>query len=260
MITPSVLWLFAKVALVVLACSTLQSLAGFGFALFAVPSLLFLGLKLPEAVSIALAATLVQGIATAIPLRRQVQWRAIVPPSALFLLATPLGVALMGVLVALGPERTKQGVGIIMLLALALWWLGRVEPREHVAPVWGWAAGAAGGILAGSVGMGGPPFVLWVLAHRWSSEQMRGSLLTIYAVATPLQAVLLWQVFGVNAVRGLVFGVCCSPLVVLGTRVGMAIAGRLPVEALRRLMLGLLVALALSALAAPWLARLIAAR
>ena len=241
------------VAIVVTLCSLLQSLVGFGFALFAVPLLILLGLSLPEAVGVCLTATLTQGAVAAIGLRRHIQWRAIAPVTTLFILATPLGLAAMGLLVGMGAGRVKQGVGIMLLAVLLLWWLVRVEPRERLAAGWGMAAGVGAGFLTGSVGMGGPPCVLWVLGHRWSGEQMRASLLTIYSIGAPLQFGMLWwgahhrpEVGGAG-----LLGLLLTPLIIAGSAAGLRLAPLLPVTHLRRVMLLLLAGMALYAIVTP---------
>jgi len=243
------------VALVAAACSLLQSLVGFGFALFAVPLFIVCGLSLPQAVAVCLAASVLQGGVIMLRLRQHIQWRAIALVIITFILATPLGLAAMRYLVDQGPERMKQGIGIALLAALVLHALLKVKPREQVGVGWGLAAGVGGGFLTGSVGMGGPPFVLWVLAHRWTSEQIRASLLTIYAVGAPLQLAMLWwetpQRAEVNA-AGLL-GLLLTPLIIAGSSTGLRLATRLPVNHLRRIMLALLAAMAAYAIVSPYI-------
>lgn len=248
MLSPSLL---IPVAVIVTLCSAVQSLAGFGFALFAVPLFVLCGLSLPQAVAICLAATLLQGVVLAVRHWREIPWRTIWPVIVAFIVATPLGLAAMGWLVTLGADRVKQGVGAGVLVVLALWLLARVEPRERVGAGWGLAAGAGGGILTGSLGMGGPPLVLWVLAHRWSSVQMRAALLTIYAVGAPVQFVMLWAQHRDAAMQAGTAGLLMTPLVVAGAAAGLWLGARLPTEILRRIMLGLLAGLALYAIVSP---------
>jgi len=244
---------YAFVALIMLLASILQSLVGFGFAIFAVPPLLMLGLSLPEAVAIALAGTLVQGVSAVIKLRGHIQWRAISLLTLMRLLMIPVGIAIMMLLVELGEARTKQGVGVVLLISLILWGAVRVQPRDRLAPGWGVAAGIGSGLLGGSVGMGGPPCVLWALSHRWSSEQLRSSLFTIFCSTVPAEFLLLWWKFGLKPVHASFLGLLLTPLVVAGTTLGLWLSTRLPTTHLRRAMVGLLAVTALYAVVQPFI-------
>jgi len=240
-------------ALIVTLASALQSFVGFGFALLAVPPLLLLGLSLPEAVAVALAGTFVQGMAAAVKLHRHIRWREISLLVGVRMLAIPAGLGLMVVLVHLGEAHTKQGVGAVLLLALILWAAVRVRPRERLAPGWGVAAGLGSGLLGGSVGMGGPPCVLWALGHRWSSEQLRASLFTIFTVTVPLQFALLWWQFGLEPILAGLLGFLLTPLIAAGSALGLWLSTHLPTPHLRRAMLGLLAVMAVYAIVQPLL-------
>lgn len=241
----------ALIAVIVTLASILQSLVGFGFALFAVPPLLLLGLPLPQAVAIALAGTFIQGVVAAVRLHRHIQWRAISLLTILRMLLIPVGILVMALLVELGEARAKQGVGAVLLLSLILWGAVRVQPREQLHPAWGVAAGIGSGLLGGSVGMGGPPCVLWALAHRWNSEQIRASLFTIFSVTVLPEFVLLEHKFGMEPVYAGLFGLAFTPLVAAGTALGLWLSSKLPTAHLRRAMIGLLAVLAVYAIIQP---------
>jgi hypothetical protein len=243
--------LILPVALTVLLCSVIQGAVGFGFGLFSIPPMVWLGVPLPAAVMVTLVVTLVQGTGVAARLRRHVEWRAIAPVAALRMLLIPAGVLAMGLLVDLGQGRVKQAVGAALLLAVGMQWLLRPEPKDRVWPGWGVAAGGLSGLLMGTVGMGGPPCVLWALAHRWSGSQMRASLLAILGASSPVQMGLLYWRFGAPVARAGLVALCLVPLVALATAAGVRIGGRLATAHLRRVMVGLLVLLALASLLQP---------
>jgi len=244
---------FILIALIVTLASALQSFVGFGFALFAIPPLLLLGLSLPEAVAISLSGTFVQGMAATVKLHRHIRWREIGLLVGVRTLVIPAGLGLMVVLVRLGEAQTKQAVGAALLLALVLWSAVRVQPRERLAPGWGVAAGLGSGLLGGSVGMGGPPCVLWALGHRWSSEQLRASLFTIFSVTVPLQFILLWWQFGPQPIRAGLLGFLLTPLIAAGAALGLWLSTHLPTAHLRTAMLGLLAVMAVYAIVQPLL-------
>jgi uncharacterized membrane protein YfcA len=153
--------------------------------------------------------------------------------------------------VRLGETPVKQAVGVALLVALALWVAVRVQPRERLGMGWGMAAGLGSGLLSGCVGMGGPPCVLWALGHRWTSEQLRASLFTIFSLSVPLQLFLLWRQFGMKPVHAGLLGFLLSPLIIAGAALGLWLSAHLPTAYLRRAMIGLLAGMALYAILTP---------
>jgi uncharacterized membrane protein YfcA len=242
---------YVFIAIIAMVCSTLQSFVGFGFALFSIPLLLLLGLPLPQAVAISLAGTFIQGVAATVRLHRHIRWRAISVPMLLRLLVMPVGLCFMDILVKLGTERVKQVVSAVLLLLVILWSIIRVQPRERVSAGWGILTGAGSGLLGGTLGMGGPPCVLWALAHRWTSEQMRASLFTLFTVTVPFQVTLLNKQYGEGIVHAMLVGLATTPLMVAGSSLGLWLSSRLPVQHLRSAMLGLLAITALYSIATP---------
>ena len=60
-------------------------------------------------------------------------------------------------------------------------------------------AGMASGYMAGAFGMGGPPLVLWTMAHDWPAKKSRAFLWSNYLVFMPIQSCLLLWLFGWKA-------------------------------------------------------------
>ena len=116
-------------------------------------------------------------------------------------------------------------------------------------------SGIGSGLLGGSVGMGGPPCVLWALAHRWNSQQLRASLFTIFSLTVPPEFILLRLKFGMEPVYAGLFGLALTPLVAAGTTLGLWLSSKLPTAHLRHAMIGLLAVLAVYAIAQPFLQR-----
>lgn len=87
------------------------------------------------------------------------------------LVALPLGVLLLG---AMSPEVFRYGVSTITLLLLVLLFFG-VRYTGHPTPSLVFGTGAAGGFLAGCVGLPGPPVVLLYLSGPHSPSVIRGN-------------------------------------------------------------------------------------
>ncbi|MEO0476556.1 MAG: TSUP family transporter, partial [Planctomycetota bacterium] len=130
----------------------------------------------------------------------------------------------------------------------------RVKPREHLAQGWAWLAGLAGGVTAGAVGMGGPPLVLWVVAHDWPNKKARLFLWASFWFVMPIQIVVLVLMFEpVTQLKMTGMGVLTLPIAMLGTAAGLWLGHRLPKQQLRWAMIALLVVLGVTSLVGPML-------
>lgn len=96
--------------------------------------------------------------------------------------------------------------------------------------------------------MGGPPLVLWVMAHDWTAERTRAFLFASFMSLVPVQLALLYWTFGKDVVYGIAVGAALSPVVFLGSLFGLRVGALIPKPLLRRLAFFLLVAIALNAM------------
>ena len=155
---------------VIFLASTLQSMTGFGFAVLAVPLLVPL---LPPRDAVALI-TLLSTVTTVVawwPIRAETApgwtWRLFIAG----LLGVPLG---LGALVSVPAAWLRVGVGLgsLVVASVLLWSQATTASCEPVAgtppitdqprrPRWAlWVAGLVSGILAGGLGMPGPPIMV----------------------------------------------------------------------------------------------------
>jgi uncharacterized membrane protein YfcA len=246
--TPALIW----AAAVLFTGAVLQSAAGFGFGLFAVPALLVLGFPLPQAVMLCVVGSAVQKVLAVWSLREHVPWKGLRLVVAYGLLTFPLGLWLMFHLTEAGKGVAGAVVAVLILGLLLLRRGVFPEEREHVPAVWGISAGAVSGVLNGLANIGGPPVVLWSLAHKWSNPRLRITTLAQSLVFVPFQMVLIPVMFGAPALNALLWGLAFSPLVILGTRAGLFLGNRVPVPLLRLGMEILLVLMAVSAARPLW--------
>jgi uncharacterized protein len=237
----------------VFACA-LQGAVGFGAGLFAIPLMVWAGVDLPSAISVTLGGVVVQTAWNLYRYRDHVRVWDTLPLFFLRVLTLPVGIALLGVLVTYGEKRVKQAIGGMLLLILALQWAFKVKPRQRVGAGWTLLAGCASGLTAGLVGMGGPPAVLWVMAHDWPAKKARAFLWATFLMLAPINAALLVYKFG-NAMWGpMLLGLCLAPLVVIGSEAGMRVGGLMSRHHLRSAAFGLLLILALVSILGPWFA------
>jgi uncharacterized protein len=118
---------------------------------------------------------------------------------------------------------------------------------------WELAAFSLSGFLLGFSGMGGPPMVLWVLAHDWPMNRARGFLFFLAATSVVPQGVFLWLRFGSTALDAMLLGAAATPAVLVGLWCGLFLGRLVPDRALRRISVALLVLIALSAILNPYL-------
>lgn len=224
------------------------TMVGFGFGIFANSLMLLAGMTLPQAMPISVTTMSAQTAVSIYHLRAhgmfaRVRW--VIFTTLLFM---PLGTLLLHYLSeTMSKESLRAIVGGIILLVVTLQTAARVKPRERVHWGWGLAAASSGGVLAGLCGMGGPPLVLWVIAHQWSSQQTRVALWTIFLSLVPAQVLLITLAFGIEPVyKGVLTGLVALPLVMAGTVLGMKLGNRMSKPLLQAVARVLLVLIALA--------------
>ena len=242
-----------KIGSIMILGSVIQSSSGFGFGLFAVPLLLLMGFNLPETVIIVVIGSAIQKITAVTQLWQSADWKGQAPYMAVGLASLPLGIYCMYQVTFLGQAAVKQIIGAVILLLLLLQWKGVIKSSERVPAIWGYLAGFFSGLLNGLANIGGPPLVLWILAHRWSNEKMRVTPIAFSLVFVPIQVILMMVVFGSTLVQPLIKVILLTPTVLLGTWIGLKIGGKISREHLRIYMKLLLLFIAVSAVLKPFL-------
>lgn len=242
-----------KIGSIMILGSVVQSSSGFGFGLLAVPLFLFMGFPLPETVILAMVGSAVQKFAAVSQLWKHADWKGQAPYMGIGLLSIPLGIYCLYQVSLLNESFIKQIIGALVLLLLLLQWRGIIKNREKVAPVWGYTAGFFSGFLNGLANIGGPPLVLWILAHQWPNEKMRVTPIAFSIVFLPPQAFFMALTFGTRMWNPLFKASLLVPAVLLGTWLGLKIGEKISQEHLRLYMRLLLLFIAISAVIKPFL-------
>ena len=199
-----------------LVAAVIRGYSGFGFSMLAVSSL---SLVLPPATAIPIVFVLeVAASAHMLPgVWRQVNWRSLAPLIVGTLVATPLGVHLLANL----PETPiRLAIAILVATTTILLWRGfAMTKMPGIGATF--ATGTAVGLLNGSLGIGGPPVVLFYLSSPAGTAAVRASLVAFF-LATDTYALAL------GATQGLVTGgTFLAALVLLPVLlVGIAIGSR----------------------------------
>lgn len=238
--------------LILLGASIIQAIAGFAFNLIAVPLLMWSGLSLPESIAVTAIPIFVQLSVSSYKLRDSVIWSDLWQPILIRFLTLPVGVLLLYTLSHLDAATVKQVVGAILLMIVLIQTRVHFEPRESLPRMWDLVAFSLSGILFGMVGMGGPPVVVWLMAHRWSARRSRAFVTLLFWVAAPAQIALLWWKLGDQVVEAFGWGLTATPLVIIATLIGVRIGDRFDREKLRRVILGLLLLTAVVSILSPY--------
>jgi uncharacterized membrane protein YfcA len=243
---------YVVVSLVLLASSVVQGAVGFAAGVFGIPLLVLCGVTFPNAVAISLVAAAPQNIIPTWQLRRDIDFRRALKPIFIRFATLPIGVAALWLVGQSSKDLASQIVGVIVLTIVTVQRLWRVEPQPRLHPAWEWLAFGLAGFLLGLSGMGGPPMVLWVLAHDWPSNQARGFLYFIFSVGLIPQGLLMWLFFGNEVVGAMLIAAAAFPAIVAGLWLGLAISRAVPDRGVRTASLAILVLIAVSAIIAPY--------
>jgi uncharacterized membrane protein YfcA len=211
--TPLDLRLFAVVAAVLMG-GFMRGFVGFGGALVTVPVLSVIWG--PQA---AVAITGVMGIPSLfqlLPEAVRYSERPIVIPAALTtFLTAPLG---SWVLVSVDPKLMSiviSGLVIAMVAMLAQGWTSKSEIGLPALI----GAGAAGGLIQGAAGIGGPPVVAVALSRAGSPKQQRANVLALMTAVASASLLPLWYL-GALTRSVVIAGLLLFPLYIAATLFG----------------------------------------
>jgi len=226
---------------IVLLSAFVQGTTGFGFGLTSMALLPLIILPQQANVLMTILAT-VNSLIIAIYMRKHADWKLV----GLFLsgavFGLPIGVHLLR---SLDEEMLKRVVGVTVTgAALCVMFFDRLHSRplsDFLAPV----AGSAGGVLSGVASIGGPPVILYSLLRRSDKETMKATLVTYFTMSGCVKTCMLIWVGMMTPKFGL-GGLLLSPVVYVGTHLGMRLFSRIPQKLFRRIVCGLLMVIGLS--------------
>lgn len=186
----------AIAALTVVGAGLMRGFAGFGSAMLMAPifSILF---GPAEMVAIVCMIELPVGMQLVPGVWRQVEWRFVGPMSAAAVLLMPLGGWL---LLTLPAEALKRGVAaMVLLFALVLLSGWRHNARKSV-PLACALSGLSGAMMT-SIGIGGPPVLLYLLSGPDDAARNRANIILYFAATSVFLLLVLfgWGVVGVSA-------------------------------------------------------------
>jgi uncharacterized membrane protein YfcA len=235
-------------ALIIFCGGVLQGTVAFGFGLLSVPLLIMIGLPVPVVLTISAVCTVVQSGNGVYRLRHAVPWRIVLLSVAIRSATMAAGVWVLSLLMKDSVNQVKFWIGMVTLVMVVLQASWRPVPRERLHPGWNVAAFGASGFTGGLCSMGGPPLVLWVMAHNWTADRTRAFLFASFMTLVPVQLALLYLTFGDEVFYGLALGVVFTPMVLAGSLLGLRVGGRFSKPLLSRVAFLLLALIAMNAM------------
>jgi len=246
-----------EIGVILFVASFVQGSIGFGAGMFAIPLLMLVGVSLPQAIAIALIASMLQNIAGLVELRREIDLKTSLFPLSLRLVALPFGVLTLSWIDGFDENITKQIMGVVILSIIGLQWIAKIKPQEKVHVGWTFAAFFGSGYLVGFCGMGGPPMVLWVMAHDWNSRRTRAFLFTMFISSILPHVVLMWMEFGNEILWLMATALLTTPICLIGSYAGVKSGDLLAEKTMRITIYTVLIGICINLIAGPTLWSLI---
>ncbi|WP_162938160.1 TSUP family transporter [Kiloniella sp. EL199] len=246
--------LLPLVGLILFISSLIQGAVGFAFGLIALTFLTLLGIELSVIVPLLLSASITQLVVGVCKLRKHIKYPPLIKGSLIRYVTLPLGILSLGyITAAIGKAQIEQLVGFLILLIVGLQIVVRPVPRNKLHCFWTFLAFSASGYFAGLIAVGGPPIVLWVMTHKWTNQQIRSFLFASFLASAPINFITLYYVLGDEVFASMFYGFAFSPLIALGSHLGVKLGHAFSPEKLRAIAFSILVISSLSSIAAPLL-------
>ncbi|MBU8878124.1 sulfite exporter TauE/SafE family protein [Bacillus sp. FJAT-29790] len=211
--------------IIILIASILQTSTGFGFSILATPFLLLL-FNPQDAIQINLILTLITSVVFIAKIRKDIDFDLLKNFVVGSVLGLPAGIAIF---LTLRLDLLKIGLGILLLILTFLliknFRVKQTKTRDILV-------GGCSGILTSSIGMSGPPILLYFSGTDTNKEKLRATTLAynmfIYLIS------LLAQTFtaGTTATTW-IFSAIALPFVLLGLYLGQLLFLRIDQKTFR---------------------------
>ena len=227
--------------------SIVQGAIGFALGMIAVPLLVEAGFSLSQSVALTTLAIGIQVLFGAWKLRAHIPWSEVRLAALVRYLTVPIGVLLLLSVESLDTDTVKRLVGMGVLLGAGLRILARRETLREPPTALSVAVFGLSGVLQGLVAMGGPPLVLWMTTRDFRAKQARAFTLTLFLLNAPVQVLLLLVLSKTMTLDVLMMALLLTPVIYLGTSIGVHIGDRFSKPLLNRAALIVLAVIAANA-------------
>ncbi|CAG35782.1 sulfite exporter TauE/SafE family protein [Desulfotalea psychrophila] len=204
--------------------------AGFGAALIAMP---IIAMVVPMHIAVP-CGTIVAFFMNIQMIRnywRHIDWKRLLP----MVCATPFG-AFTGVSFARSVDGAYLQLGLGILLACFSIWALLFEERKERRPVhraWGVLAGFSSSAIGSSIGMGGPPTIVFTSLSGWSKDRIKAGISGYFLVAGAVM--LSFQIWaGLQNTSALLAACVSIPTIYLGIRLGINLSKKVGERSYRK--------------------------
>lgn len=228
-----------SVFVIIFFAMIVQSLAGFGSALIAMPLLVGSVGLMVAAPMFAIIALFGETIMIARH-RKSSSWGAIWRLIAASLVGIPIGVVVGGHI----PEMLTKNLLGVFVVGYALYSLsGYRLPPLHLR--WSFIVGFVAGILTGAYNTGGPPYVVYGTSQGWEASEFKGNLQTIFLTSST--TVIIGHTLSGRVTPEVIhLALIALPAVIIGMMIGFSFEGRVSPARFRTGVMCLLVLIGLS--------------
>lgn len=196
--------------------------AGFGAALIAMP---IIAMVVPMKIAVPCGTLIVffMNIQMIRNFWRHIDWKRLVP----MICAAPFG-AFTGVVFAQSVDGSYLQLGLGILLATYSSWALLFEGNKVRKPIhknWGALAGFSSAAIGTSIGMGGPPTIVFTALSGWSKDTIKAGIAGYFLIAGSIMIPMqVWG--GLQSMHALAAACVSIPTVYIGTRLGIILAKR----------------------------------
>jgi uncharacterized membrane protein YfcA len=229
------------VLVIIFATSVIQSVAGFGFALLAVP-LMVVVIDLQSAVIISSFVGTLSNLLQSWQLRRNID----ATMTKRFLLSTVIG-APAGLLLFIYANQSALKIVLGISILFGVFVLSRGLELQHISSWLDWLMGVLSGVLLMATSTNGPPLVFVLQARKIDPARFRATLNMVFLVSGAFGLVMFG--FAGEIVRSDVkMAAFAIPAMVIGVSAGVVIRKYVQQELFKKLVLILLTIGGLSSL------------
>lgn len=234
--------------IILLFASFVQGTIGFGMGMIAVPLLITAGFSLSQSVALITLAIGIQVLFGTSQLRHHIPWQDVKFAIFIRMLAVPIGVLILLSFENMDTDKVKQLVGIAILIALAIRMMPTQKQKRDLPLLVNIGTFSISGILQGIVAMGGPPIVLWLTTRDYTAKQARAFIMTLFLFNAPVQILLLLFLSDTMSLTIIFIALMLSPLIFIGSYIGVSIGNRFSKQLLNRLAMAVLLIIAINSI------------
>lgn len=198
--------------ILILVSSILQTSTGFGFSILATPFLILM-FDVREAIQINLLLSFVISLALVAKIRHDVNWNYFKRLVVGSVVGLPIGI---GIFLVANMTVLKMVVAILILVLTILLIL---QYRIRQSAGGDFVIGGLSGVFTTSMGMPGPPILLYFSGTGLAKEALRATTLAFYLVIYALSFIVQFAFAGTNQVVWL-NSLYALPIVIAGLIIG----------------------------------------